>query len=51
MWATAWNIIRTFGGAAYRWAASHAKTVYNWVKNGATYEQIKDWVYNAVGWK
>ncbi|MEJ7174915.1 aureocin A53 family class IId bacteriocin [Staphylococcus caprae] len=46
-----WNIIRSFAGKAYRWAASHVKKIAKWVSQGATYEQIKDWVYHAVGWR
>ena len=51
MWSAAWNIIRNFSGAAYRWAASHVSKIVKWISQGATYEEIKDWVYHAVGWR
>ncbi|ALI97662.1 class II bacteriocin BacSp222 [Staphylococcus pseudintermedius] len=39
------------GRALYNWAKSHVGKVWEWLKSGATYEQIKEWIENALGWR
>jgi hypothetical protein len=35
-----WKIISRLSGKAYDWAVKNIGTVWNWVKNGATFEWI-----------
>ncbi|MFJ6413380.1 aureocin A53 family class IId bacteriocin [Terribacillus saccharophilus] len=46
--AAAWALIARLSGAAYNWAARNIGTVWNWIKNGATFEWISDKIDSII---
>ncbi|MGY5433261.1 aureocin A53 family class IId bacteriocin [Staphylococcus xylosus] len=48
MWSIVWNVISRLSGRFYTWAVRNTKKVYDWVANGATFEQVKEWIGNII---
>lgn len=43
-----WAIITRLSGAAYQWAKNNIGKVWEWVKNGATFEWISDKIDSII---
>lgn len=46
--AAAWALISRLAGRAYTWAKNNIGQVWEWIKNGATFEWISDKIDSII---